>query len=36
MPQGGISFHGNLHLPSHESIRHSAVLEKVFEEMYTW
>lgn len=36
MPQGGISLGGNLHLPSRERIVCSAVLEKVFEEVYTW
>lgn len=36
MPQGGISLDGNLHLLSRESIGHSAVLEKVFEEIHTW
>ena len=36
MPQGGISLDGNLHLPSRESTGHSPVLEKVFEEVYTW
>lgn len=36
MPQGGISLDGNLHLSSHESIGCSVVLEKLFEDMYTW
>lgn len=36
MPQGCISLDVNLHLLSRESIGHSAVLEKVFEEMYAW
>lgn len=36
MPQGSIFLDGNLHLPSCESIEHSAVLGKVFEEVHSW